>query len=76
MVRQSTRPAAVFLAPRRSKLACALPGAFDRKLRLGQVDLVRGQHELRLGREHVGELEIDRRYRRPQGRCRQVRMRA
>jgi hypothetical protein len=34
-------------------------GALDRKLGLGQVDLVRGEHELRLGPEHVGELEID-----------------
>jgi hypothetical protein len=34
--------------------------AFDRKLRLRQVDLVRAQHELRLRRERVGELEVDR----------------
>ena len=35
--------------------------ALDRKLALGQVDLVRGEHELRLRRERIGELEVDRR---------------
>ena len=35
--------------------------ALDRELGLRQVDLVRGEHELRLRRERVGELEVDRR---------------
>jgi hypothetical protein len=35
--------------------------ALDRELGLWQVDLVCGQHELRLGGERVGELEVDRR---------------
>jgi hypothetical protein len=32
-----------------------------RELGLGQVDLMRGEHELRVSRERVGELEVDRR---------------
>ena len=36
----SMRPAAVYLAPQKSKLACTPPGP-HRQLRLGQVDLVR-----------------------------------
>jgi hypothetical protein len=56
----SILPATSFFAPRKSKLACTPPG-LDRELGFGQVDLVRGQHELRLRRERVGELEADRR---------------
>jgi hypothetical protein len=33
----------------------------DRQLRLGQIHLMRGQDELGLRRQRVGELEVDRR---------------
>ena len=55
----SIRPAVVFCAPEiEARLHAAR--ALDRELGLGQVDLVRGEHELRLGRQRVGELEVDR----------------
>jgi hypothetical protein len=56
----SIRPATSFFAPRKSKLACTPPGPSNRELGLRQVDLVRGEHELRLRRERVGELEVHR----------------
>src|ERR671919_1859497 len=50
------------IVPRAPKVEARLHAAraLDRELGLGQVDLVRGEHELRLDRQRVGELEVDR----------------
>ena len=57
----SIRPATVVLRAAEIEARLDAARALDRELGLRQVDLVRGQHELRLRRERVGELEIDRR---------------
>jgi hypothetical protein len=56
----SMHPVAVFLGPAEIEARPHATRALDRQLGFGQVDLMRGEHELGLGRELVSELEVDR----------------